>query len=398
MPWAASCEAVQADTQLQPPVEKRLFPQIAWLYSKTLFCCTTAPCLAIHQKQFLRYSTLENIRYHSQVGAAAYHDLRRKLLDDQASDIRGAPTKVTVKGRSFWYDKYRVGNEMAQRYIGPDSEELRERLGRRAALKAERDARRSDRTRLVRVLRAEGYASIDQQTGSLLSAFSNAGVFRLGGTLVGTVAFRHYEGELGVALGFDQMAQTDDVDIASFERLSFAIGDTVEKPLADVFAELKFRPMPALKQRQTWRWEQSNSETLVEFLMPAQKDEGIRDLPALGVSAQALRHLDYLLEDPIPAVSLYRSGVLVQIPRPERYAVHKLIVAERRKAGPDALKARKDRAQADFLIRVLAEERPDELKDAFDEAIRRGPKWKARVEMGLKKLPASAAYIRRFLV
>lgn len=340
---------------------------------------------------------MSTIRYHSQIGAAAYHDLRRKLLDDEASEIRGSPTKVNVKGRSFWYDKYRVGNEMAQRYIGPDTEDLRARLQMLDALKADRAIRRIERTRLVRILRAEGYAATDQKTGSLLAAFSNAGVFRLGGTLVGTVAFRHYEGELGVNYSFDQMAQTDDIDIASFERLSFAIGDTVEKPLADVFAELKFRPVPSLNHRQTWRWKQSDSETLVEFLMPAHKNEGIRDLPALGVSATALRHLDYLLEEPIIAVSLYRSGVLVQIPRPERYAIHKLIIAERRKAGPDASKARKDRAQADFLIRVLAEDRPDELRDAIEQALHRGPKWKARVEASLKKLPDSAEIIKRVL-
>ncbi|RYZ12525.1 MAG: hypothetical protein EON61_08485 [Alphaproteobacteria bacterium] len=337
------------------------------------------------------------IRHYSQVGAAAYHDLRRMLQDDQASEIRGTPTKVTVKDRVFWYDKYRVGNEMGQRYIGPDTEELRSRIEQLAKLKDEQEARRRQRTRLVRVLRAEGYASTDQKTGSLLSAFSNAGVFRLGGTLVGTVAFKHYEGELGVALGFDQMAQTDDIDIASFERLSFAIGDVVEKPLEDVFTELKFRAMPTLDNRQTWRWSQSDSETLVEFLMPAEKDEGVRKLPALGVSAQALRHLGYLLEDPIPAASLYRSGVLVKIPRPERFAIHKLIVAERRKHGPDTLKARKDRAQADFLISVLAETRPDELKDAVDDAMGRGPKWRSRIEASLQKLPTSAELIKKLL-
>lgn len=340
---------------------------------------------------------MDGVRYHSQVGGAAYHDLRRMLLDDQVSDIRGTPTKITVKGRMFWYDKHRVGNEMAQRYIGPDTDELRSRLEKLDALKAERETRRRERTRLVRILRAEGYASTDQKTGSLLSAFSNAGVFRLGGTLVGTVAFRHYEGELGVTLGFDHLAQTDDIDIASFERLSFAIGDVVEKPLADVFGELKFRPMPSLDNHQTWKWGQSSSETLVEFLMPAQRDEGIRKLPALGVSAQALRHLDYLLEEPIPAVSLYRSGVLVRIPRPERYAIHKLIVAERRQGGPDALKARKDRAQADFLIQVLAEDRPDELREAFEQAISRGPKWETRVRASLRKLPASGDRISKLL-
>lgn len=338
---------------------------------------------------------MAELRYHSQIGISAYHDLRRLLQDDRAMEIRGTPTPVTVKGRVFWYDKYRVGNAMAQHYIGPDTDALRERLGKLDDLKANREARRKEQTRLVRILRAEGFASLDAKTGSLLAAFSKAGVFRLGGTLVGTVAFRHYEGELGVALGFDQLAQTGDIDIGSFERLSFAIGDEVETPLAEVFTDLKFSPVPSLDHGRTWRWEQSRSDIFVEFLMPAHGEEGIRDLPALKVSAQALRHLDYLLEDPIPAVALYRSGVLVQIPRPERFAVHKLIVAERRRGGPDVLKARKDRAQADFLIAVLAETRPDELLDAYEEALSRGPNWRRRIEASLHRLPQAAKSIRQ---
>ncbi|WP_245512966.1 nucleotidyltransferase family protein [Enterovirga rhinocerotis] len=307
------------------------------------------------------------------------------------SDIRGAPTRVSVKGRVFWYDKYRIGNTMAQRYIGPDTEALRDRLARASDLKKDADARRRDMTRLVRIMRAEGYGSTDQKTGSILSGLSKAGVFRLGGTLVGTVAFRHYEGELGVVFGFDQLAQTGDIDIGSFERLSFAIGDSVEQPLVDVFSGLKFSAAPSLERGKTWRWQQHGGETLIEFLMPAQREEGIRDLPALGVSAQALRHLDFLLEDPIPAVSLYRSGILIQIPRPERFAIHKLIVAERRQGGPDGLKARKDRAQAAFLIEALATLRPDELREAYEDATARGPRWRERIAGSLAKMPEVAA-------
>ena len=86
-----------------------------------------------------------------------------------------------------------------------------------------------------------------------------------------------------------------------------------------VFSDLSFQPLPRLETGKAWRWEQADRTTLVEFLTPADGDaEGIRDLPALGVSALGLRHLDFLLEDPIPAVSLYRSGVLVQLPRPDR--------------------------------------------------------------------------------
>lgn len=333
------------------------------------------------------------MRFHSPIGVAAYDDLLRLLQDDAASDLKGTPVRVTVRGRAYWYDKYRLGTEMAQRYIGPDTDELRARIERAGELKADREARRRACGRLVRVLRAEGYGSTDQRTGSLLSAFERAGVFRLGGTLAGTVAFRHYEGVLGVSLGFDRLAQTGDIDIGSFGRLSFALDAGLETPLEQVFSDLKFRPVPSLAPGRTWRWAQSGGEALVEFLTPATTDEGIRDLPTLGVSARALRHLDYLLADPVPAASLYRSGVLIQVPRPERFAVHKLIVAERRAGGPEAVKADKDRAQAAFLIAVLAETRPADLADALETADARGPAWRRRISASLDKLPETASLL-----
>ena len=236
---------------------------IGGLYITRRECCIT--------------SMPDTVRYHSQVGSSAYHDLRRMLLDESVTDLKGTATRVTVRGRTFWYDKYRIGREMAQSYIGPDTEELRQRIKRSQDLKAERRLRKDRKLRLVRILRAEGYASTDVATGSLLAAFSKAGVFRLGGTLVGTGAFRHYEGELGIALSFEQLAQTDDIDIASFERLSFAIEDEVQTPLSEVFSHFKFRPVPSLERGKVWRWEQASGGTLVEFLMPAQRDEGIRD-------------------------------------------------------------------------------------------------------------------------
>ena len=83
-------------------------------------------------------------------------------------------------------------------------------------------------------------------SGSLYAALAKAGVFRLGGTIVGTHAFRHYEGELGIRFGVNQMAQTDDLDIAQFERLSLVIDDVVETPLADTFKDFDFKPMTVI--------------------------------------------------------------------------------------------------------------------------------------------------------
>lgn len=328
---------------------------------------------------------------HSAIAHAAYHDLLRSLQDDAVSDMRGTPTRVARNGKVYWYDSYRVGSEVRKRYIGEDSDSLRARLDNHAALKAATEERRRARTRLVRLLRAEGFLGLDAATGSLLAAMAAAGVFRLGGTIVGTHAFRLYEGELGIRFGLDMAAQTDDIDIASFSRLSLALEDAAAPPLEEVFRDFAFAPQPSLEAGRTWRWKQTRGDTLVEFLTPSfEEDEGLRELPALGVDAQALHHLNYLIAQPIRAAVTYRSGVLVQIPQPERFAIHKLIVASRRRAGDDALKAEKDRRQAALLIEVLAQDRPDELHEAHLDALSRGPRWRKAIETSLRRLPATA--------
>lgn len=336
------------------------------------------------------------IQRHSPTGHAAYHDLLRSLKDDAVSDIRGTPTRVDRNGKVYWYDSYRVGSDVKKTYIGEETPELLVRLDNLKALRGHTEERRRHRTRLIRILRAEGYHSVDATTGSLLSAMATAGVFRLGGTIVGTNAFRFYEGILGVRLGFDQMAQTGDIDIASFERLSLALEDAVSPPLQKILGEFEFDEVPALRSEGVWRWRQTRNDLLVEFLTPSfEETEGTRPLAALGTYAKALHHLNYLIAEPIPAVALYRSGILVQVPRPERFAIHKLIVADRRRDGPDSLKAVKDRMQAAFLIEVLAEDRPDELAEAYEDAKAVGPRWRERIRSSLERMPEARNRLNR---
>ncbi|MEL6336524.1 MAG: GSU2403 family nucleotidyltransferase fold protein [Pseudomonadota bacterium] len=333
---------------------------------------------------------------HSPTAHSAYHDLRRLLLDDAASALRGTPTRVERGGRAYWYDTYRVGTDVRKRYLGEATTALNERLERHAALSEAREERRKQRTRLVRLLRSEGMASVDAGTGGLLNAMATAGVFRLGGTIVGTVAFQLYEGELGLRLGVDDAARTADLDIASFERLSLVLAEQeqADPPIETVLSEFRFEAVPSLERGKVWRWQQAKAEALVEFLTPSfEDDEGLRDLPALGVTAQSLHFLNFLIAAPIQVVALYRSGVLVQIPRPEAFAIHKLIVADRRREGADSLKAEKDRRQAALLIRVLAEDRPDELAEVLDDARERGPGWRRRLDSTLARLPKTAGIL-----
>lgn len=331
---------------------------------------------------------------HSNLAYAAYADLISSLRDEQVAAIMGTPRLEERNGRRYWYDVHRIGSSVRKRYIGEDDDQTRARIERHSELAARQAEAAKDRQRLIRLLRAEGFQSLDPSTGAMLSALARAGTFRLGGTLVGTVAFRHYEGELGIRMRQTDILNTGDIDIAQFERLSLTLCDTVAEPLATAFAGLDFAPVPTLDGQSVWRWRQSRSNMQIEFLTPSfRPEEDIRDLPALGVSAQSLHYLNYLIADPIKAAALYRSGVLIQIPRPERFAIHKLIVADRRRGGPDQIKSRKDRAQAAFLIRILSEDRPDDLRDAWEDARSRGTRWQARIDASLARMPDTAALL-----
>jgi hypothetical protein len=100
----------------------------------------------------------------------------------------------------------------------------------------------------------------------------------------------------------------------------------------------------------------------VDLLTPGNRD-GAKPvhLPQLNAAAQPLPGLGYLLAESTEAAVLAGAGILVQIPTPAAFALHKLWVAERRPVS-EQQKARKDRRQAVQLIEVLAEDRPMDLR------------------------------------
>lgn len=83
------------------------------------------------------------------------------------------------------------------------------------------------------------------------------------------------------------------------------------------------------------------------------------------------------------------------VPRPERYAIHKLIIADRRRDGAGSLKAVKDREQAEFLIETLAEDRPDDLSQAYITAQDVGPRWREHIANSLDRMPETRAILSR---
>ncbi len=100
-------------------------------------------------------------------------------------------------------------------------------------------------------------------------------------------------------------------------------------------------------------------------------------LPALKTDALPLRFLDLLIHQEVQAVALYGRGVPINVPAPERCALHKLLVSRLRIATTGSqTKAGKDLRQSGELIAALAKRRPYEIKDLCAELTGRGPKWR----------------------
>lgn len=326
-----------------------------------------------------------------------YADLLSRVQDQALVGVAGTPTLRDYDGRAYWYARERVGERMVERYLGPDGAELRERIEHARGRIADLKSAQGETARMVRQLREAGFPSPDAETGKVLLALAKAGVFRLRALLVGSHAFRCYPAMLGVPLPA-ALAVTEDIDLAQFSTISLAIGDGADPGLGEALTLLGYEPRPSPRSRQqSSSWRASRGGTAVELLTPLVGPErgGLVLLPALRAYAQPLRFLDYLIYESLPAVLLYRSGVLVNVPRPERYAVHKLIVATRRRGNGEE-KAQKDLAQAASLIAVLAEDRPEELAEAYEEAERRGSAWAEALRRARSRLeaPAKAALDR----
>jgi hypothetical protein len=182
---------------------------------------------------------------------------------------------------------------------------------------------------------------------------------------IGTQAFICIANMLGVR--FDQQTlRTADVDLAQ-PAISVGVAairiDILETLRA---SDPRFVAVPELDPHHpSTSFKVRGRDLRLDLLTPGSRD-GAKPvhLPHLNAAAQPLPGLGYLLAEGTEAAMLAGAGILVQIPVPAAFALHKLWVAERRPVS-EQQKARKDRRQAAQLIEVLAEDRPLDLRRAW---------------------------------
>lgn len=300
----------------------------------------------------------------------------------------GRFTPVTVKDRRYWYFDIPDGTGgRTRRYVGPaDDPDIAKRV---ETHKREKDDLRARRRMVASLTREGGMIAPDSMTGDIVEALSAAGLFRLRGVLIGTVAFQTYAGILGVRLPMAALL-TGDADIAQDYAISREVEDTLP-PMLELLQSVDptFIPVPHRSGAASSSAFRTANGYRVEFLTTNRGSDDYLDQPAKmpalgGARADPLRFLDFLIRDPVRTMLLHKSGVPVTVPAPERYAVHKLIVASRRHNDVQgAAKRDKDIRQAELLFEALQQtRRASDLALVYNEAWERGPQWQEAIRAG----------------
>jgi len=289
-----------------------------------------------------------------------------------------------IKGKRYWYFQKKSAGGREQKYVGPETSELLEQITQH---RQTRDDERERHTLVSTLVRSFGMPRPIKEIGDVVAALAKAGIFRLRGVLVGTVAYQVYSPMLGVRFPH-AILQTEDVDIAQFQNVSVAVEELIP-PVLDLLKSVDetFRPVPHMHEKTVASYV-AKGGLRVDFLTP--NEGGDTDIPqplrAFQTDAEPLRFLDFLIHEPESAVLLHNAGIYVLVPSPQRFAVHKLIVSRRRRQG--AAKRDKDVKQSAALLEVLNDKTPYELKSAWEEAYRRGSTWQNLLSEGLGSISA----------
>lgn len=312
-----------------------------------------------------------------------YADLQQQV--ELASSDEATVVATTIGGSRYLRLQRWVGASRTVEHLGRADDPAV--IARAEAARAEM-ARRQERRRLVSTLRRliPGPAAT---LGKVLDTVSHAGLFRRGAVLVGTAAYQCYPPLLGALLP-SATVMTQDADLATAD-LALG-GETADDSMLAILlrADDSFATLPGLDPKAPPARFRNRDGFVVDLLTPQRRRDDRDPMPLkhLAAGATPLQHLDWLIAGPIAGVALHGAGVAVSLPRPARFAVHKLILAQKRGAH-EAAKSRKDLTQAAAMLEALRESAPFELEDTLAEARSIGRDgWARPIERSLSRIAA----------
>lgn len=262
-------------------------------------------------------------------------------------------------GKYYWVRRVKIGSTVKELSLGRETDELLATIKQEKQLMEEAQRESKTREDLVSMLIAGGINTIDPLSGRVLSLVEGAGVFAAGGVLVGSHAFNVYGNLLGYKFPLEA-SQTADID------LTISIGvtkETTDLRTAILESGIGFLEVPALDRKSpSTSYSVRGSEVKIDLLTPLTGPPTSKPIymSSLKTYASPMKFLDFLINDHITAVMVIGKGILVNIPQPARFAIHKLVVSNRRPVTGQ-LKAIKDLNQAVCLLEILAIDRPADL-------------------------------------
>ncbi len=326
---------------------------------------------------------------------AAYSELyeaaQRSELRRSIASLNGTVQFKSVAGKRYAYFAYRdaLDGRVQQLYIGPDSPAIK-------ALQAKAQSTVPTQQALTRQAGAAlslGCSGTVAKHFRIIRQLADARFFRAGGFLIGSHAFHALGNMLGVA--WHDGSRTLDIDFAhagSRGHIAVALPALLDVDVHSAIDALKMGFLPYLNMRgdASGSYASPNEPDLrLDFLTPARRDERPVQDPVLKVTLQPIKFLDYLIEEPAQTLIMGDAGaVVVNIPSPGRFALHKLLVAAERPLSERA-KSNKDIVQAATLLDYLLAQAPHELASAWSALDAKGTGWSKRVQRSLDRMATS---------
>ena len=317
----------------------------------------------------------------------AYAELQEQLQVKNINEISALPgsfQRLIKRGNPYIYYNFRdIDGRQRMAYVGPEDQRVLELIEKVRVGKAESGAE---------VIKAQTNSAIAlgcmttlTKHFRVINRLGQYGFFKAGGILIGTHAFLAMGNMLGIH--WTTSNRTMDVDFAhAGKNVSVALGANLKLSVHDALTSLEMGLLPISefsgKTGAQYR-NPKDPELRLDFVTPETRDGKTVVLPDLGLALGCLKFMEYSLIETTQAVVLSNAGAcVVNIPAPQRYAIHKLIVYGERPIS-QRVKANKDLGQAASIIQALVDLGDLELvKLAWQDAVTRGPGWKKRAEQG----------------
>jgi len=306
-------------------------------------------------------------------------------LSGALAGLVGSFHKLTRKSRDYWYFAYRdLAQKVRMVYIGPDAERVRALVERFKAARGKNPLAPQAQAAL-----ALGCSVAVPKHFRIVKHLADHGFFRAGGILIGTHAFIALGNMLGVR--WSDGASTLDVDFAHAGRnVSVALPADLHIDVHNALVSLEMGLLPITQFDGTSGAQYRNpkdQELRLDFVTSHTRSGKPVIMKDLNIALDPLKFMEFSLENTTQGCVIGRAGACtVNLPAPERYAVHKLIVCGERPVSERA-KARKDLLQAASLADYfLRSKQAKVFNAAWRDALSRGRGWRTRALAGRKAL------------